>query len=274
MAMLLAMFQKMRLIREKNQLVLEQSQYSSKLSRIEKNIERTQKRYTSLFTQLEQRAKTMQNQAKIGLQNMFGMGANSFNPYNYTGITTNVYNNVGQMLMQKNAYKYKESANGDYKYLEAFTQPQYEAMMAYYMQNGTFNKIYEKDSDGNYDSSKPTGRLGNPNDTNQQWTEHQVAFFNQALQQAKMQQQQQQTMCQQLCTDYDTNISIWLEAQKAELEAQQDAALDPLNYEQTMLELDKELKDQRLTRINAELERYNELCKQEAQNSAPSFGLG
>ena len=89
-----------------------------------------------------------------------------------------------------------------------------------------------------------------------------------------MQQQQQQTMCQQLCTDYDTNISIWLEAAKAELEAQQDAALDPLNYEQTMLELDKELKDQRLTRINSELERYNELCKQEAQNSAPSFGLG
>ena len=216
----------------------------------------------------------MQNQAKIGLQNMFGMGANSFNPYNYTGITQNVYNNTMQMMMQ-GGYKYK-SVGKDGKTVETsvkgISQTQFEEMMAHYQQYQTFATIYEKDNDGNFDKNKPTDYCGDPNGN--KWKKEDCAMFMQAVQQAKMQQQQQQTMCQQLCTDYDTNISIWLEAQKAELEAQQDAALDPLNYEQTMLELDKELKDQRLTRINSELERYNELCKQEAQNSAPSFGLG
>ena len=56
MALLLAMYQKMRLIREKNQLVLEQSQYSSKLSRIEKNIERKTKYYTGLLAKIDERA--------------------------------------------------------------------------------------------------------------------------------------------------------------------------------------------------------------------------
>ena len=65
MALLLAMYQKMRLIREKNQLVLDQSKFSSKLTRIEKNIANQQKRYTSLFSQLESQAKMMQSNATI-----------------------------------------------------------------------------------------------------------------------------------------------------------------------------------------------------------------
>ena len=59
MAMLLAVFQKMRLIREKNQLVLEQSQFSSKLTRIEKNIANTQKRYTSMIANIDKQAQMM-----------------------------------------------------------------------------------------------------------------------------------------------------------------------------------------------------------------------
>ena len=286
MAMLLAMFQKMRLIREKNQLVLEQSLYSSKLSRVEKNIERTQKRYTSLFTQLEQRAKMMQNQAKIGLQNMFGLGANSFNPYNYSGITQNVYNNTMQMML-KGGYEYAEvdpttgqvktdsDNNAIMTSLPGISQAQFQQMMNYYQQYGSFGTVYEYKSDGKtIDTSKPTELCGNQSNKAQQWNQHECAAFTQALQQAKMKQQQDQTMCQQLCTDYDTNISIWLEAAKAELEAQQDAALDPLNYEQTMLELDKELKENRLKRIEAEIESYSQLADKGAQDAAPKFGLG
>lgn len=265
MAMLLAMFQKMRLIREKNQLVLEQTMFSSKLSRVEKNIERTQKRFTSLFAQLDSQAKMMQNNAKVQIQSLFNLGVNSFDPYNYSGINGNIYSNVMKAMTDGGWYKYKaNTTDTDYTVLTGITdQTQLQNMMTYYQQHGTFHQIKDNDA-----------VCGNPDDVSQQWDKHQCAAFLQAVQQAKITQQQQQQMCQQLTSSYENNVSIWLEAAKAQLETEQDAALEPLNYEQTMLELDKELKDQKLTRINAEIERYNELCKQETQNSAPSFGLG
>ena len=77
-----------------------------------------------------------------------------------------------------------------------------------------------------------------------------------------------------MCTQYESNVSIWLDAQKAALEAEQDAMLEPLNYEETMLELEKEQKDTRLQRINEEIETYKQLVSQEVKNTTPTFGLG
>ena len=39
------------------------------------------------------------------------------------------------------------------------------------------------------------------------------------------------------------------------------------------MELEKEQKDMRLKRLEAELESYKELASKEAENAAPSFGL-
>ena len=111
MALLLAMYQKMRLIREKNQLVLDQTKVSSKLSRVQKNIERVQKRYTSLFANLDSQAKMMQSQAKVGIQSMFGLGMGSVDPYNYGGLSGFVVNGMSQILA-KGINKGKD-ANGD-----------------------------------------------------------------------------------------------------------------------------------------------------------------
>ena len=47
MAILLAMYQKMRLTREKNQATFDLTKYSSKLSRVQKNIKRQQELFTS-----------------------------------------------------------------------------------------------------------------------------------------------------------------------------------------------------------------------------------
>ena len=77
MALLLAMYQKLRLIRERNQLTLEMTQTSSKLTRIEKNIERTQKYYTSLFQQIDSQAKLLQSNATTAIQAMCGLGVGS-----------------------------------------------------------------------------------------------------------------------------------------------------------------------------------------------------
>ena len=94
------------------------------------------------------------------------------------------------------------------------------------------------------------------------------------MQNARMYQQQVQMDVQTKNQQYGNNVSIWLEAQKAQLEAEQDAVLEPLNYEETMMELEKTQAETRLQRINAQIQSYDQLVSQEAQNSAPKFGLG
>ncbi len=262
MALLLAMYQKMRLIREKNQLVLDQTKVSSKLSRVQKNIERTQKRYTSLFANLDSQAKMMQSQAKIGIQNMFGLGLNNNSMLNYGGMTGFVMNVVGGM-MQQGGFKYKDSEGAE-QTLAGMSQADIQKMMAEYMQNGgKFTPKADPDNEGKY--------LQNQYEN---WNPEQVQAFMVAIQQGQMAQQQQQFNAQQMCQQYESNVSIWLDAQKSALEAEQDAMLEPLNYEETMLELEKEQKDTRLQRINEEIETYKQLVSQEVKNTTPTFGLG
>lgn len=258
MALLLAMYQKMRLIREKNQLVLDQTKFSSKLTRIEKNITNQQKRYTSLFSQLESQAKMMQNNAAMYFQNMMGLGVNSVNPMNYSGLNAFVMGSMASLLAKGITFnKGKDS--------ESFVQidnPMFEEMMNVYMANGgQFPKKVDPNDDTKY------------LDEYEDYTKEQVAAFTQAMRMGQMQQQQAQMFVQNANQQYANNVSIWLEAEKARLEAEQDAVLEPLQHEQTMLELDKTLTDQRLARINEEINSYTELCKQETQNSAPTFGL-
>ena len=224
--MLLAMFQKMRLIREKNQLVLDQSKYSSKLTRIEKNIANQQKRYTSLFAQLDAKAKQMQSQAALAFQQMSGLGmnnfANSLNPYSFSGMNGFIYS------VMQNAFASNSAPQCDF-----------QNMYSEYMSNGG---RFKPNNDG-------TGY--------ENFNEEQVKAFNYAMQQAQMQQQQAQYWVQNANQQYGNNVSIWLDVAKAQLEAEQDAALEPLSYQETMLELSKEQKEARLERINAQIESYD-----------------
>lgn len=258
MALLLAMYQKMRLIREKNQVTLDLTKYSSKLDRVTKNIERVQKRYTSLFAQLESQAKMAQSQATMMFQNMAGLGSNCTGLNNYSGMNGFVYNVMGQMLTA-GGYKYKD---GDTECeLPGMDKQKIQEMMNEYMANGKFlPKKGEDDKyiEGQYENYEP----------------QEVAAFMSAMRAGQMQQQQAQMWVQNSTQAYGNNVSIWLEAAKAQLEAEQDAALEPLNYQETMWELEKEQADAKLQRINANLETYNQLCSQEAKNSAPTFGLG
>ena len=83
----------------------------------------------------------------------------------------------------------------------------------------------------------------------------------------------QQQMAQMDISGQEQIMTARLDAAKEQLEDEQDMALSPLEYEQTMMELDKEATEQRLARIDAEIKSYDELCRSEAQNSAPKFGL-
>lgn len=261
MALLLAMYQKMRLIREKNQLTLDLTKYTSGVDRIQKNIERTQKRYTSLFQQLESKAKMMQSQANVMFQNMAGLGTNSVNPYNYSGMNGYVYNVIGGML-KNGGYKYKDE-NDVEQQLPGMSQQEIRDMMNEYMANGKFLPKKDPDNEGQY--------LQNEYEN---WSPEQVNAFMTAMRTGQMMQQQAQMSVQNASQQYGNNISIWLEAQRAQLEAEQDAALEPLNYEETMMELSKTQAEAKLQRINAQIQSYEQLVSSEAQNSAPKFGLG
>ena len=261
MALLLAMYQKMRLIREKNQVTYDLTKYSSKLDRVTKNIERVQKRYTSLFAQLEQQAKMMQSNATVMFQNMAGLGTNSVNLNNYTGMNGFVCNIMGGMLSQ-GGFKYKDS-NGEEQSLAGMSQSDIEAMMNEYMTNGgQFIRKKDPEDDTKY--------LQNEYEN---WSPEQVAAFTYAQRAGQMQQQQAQMWVQNANQQYGNNVSIWLNAAKAQLEAEQDAALEPLNYQETMWELEKTQADNKLKRINAQLESYDQLVSSESEKSAPTFGL-
>lgn len=263
MAMLLAMFQKMRLIREKNQLSLEQMQYSSRLSRVEKNIKRTQEYYTSKEALLNSQAEKMKSQATTIFQTMFNLGVNSVNPYNYSGMNGYIANGIMALLGDNGSGVFIGNKDGDDPILEKLQDYTPEELIEYYSCNMGFQAYKHEDG---------TTRYGNPEGLS--LTEHDYKVFMAAKNMATQKQQQDNFNCQQLSQQYTNNVSIWLEAQKAQLDAEQDAALEPLNYEQTMMEFNKEQADLRLKRIEQELQRYNELCSKEAENAAPSFGLG
>lgn len=271
MALLLAMYQKMKLIREKNQATYDLTKYSSKLDRVTKNIERVQKRYTSLFSQLESQAKMMQSNATLYFQNMTGLGTNSVNPYNYTGTNQFVYQTAAGMLANQGWQKYtvengERVPDGDPIKMDS------EEFATYFAEQQQYGKFRQATDDNGQllyvDDAKKIPQYATDG------IEHdKVQAFTAAMQQAQMQQQQAQMWVQNANQQYGNNVSIWLEAQKAQLEAEQDAALEPLNYQETMWELEKNQAEAKLERIKANLESYNSLLSEESQNTAPKFGL-
>lgn len=271
MALLLAMYQKMRLIREKNQATYDLTKYSSKLDRVTKNIERVQKRYTSLFAQLESQAKMMQSNATVQFQNIAGIGNNCVNPNNYTGMNGFIYGVMSKMFSQ-NITGRKDQDGNPLDDIELGSDL-FKKMYAEYMQNGgQFAKVYKVGDDGKKTTEVETDDNGNPKYEGG-YSHEQVQAFFQAMQTGQMQQQQAQTWVQNQTQQYGNNVSIWLENAKAQLEAEQDAALEPLNYQETMWELEKTQADNKFKRINAQIESYDQLVSQESEKSAPTFGL-
>ena len=264
MALLLAMYQKMRLIREKNQVTLDLTKYSSKLERVTKNIERVQKRYTSLFAQLDSQAKMMQSNATVMFQNIAGLGMGSVNLNNYTGMNGFTYNIMSNMFKQN--ITGRKDADGNALPDITLGSDLFKRMYTEYMSNGgRFLPELDADKKQVYDE--------NNNPKYKSFTYEQVQAFMQAQQTAQMQQQQAQMWVQNANQQYGNNVSIWLEAAKARLETEQDAALEPLSYQETMWELEKTQADNKLKRINSQLESYDQLVSTESEKTAPTFGL-
>lgn len=267
MAFLMLLHEKMRLQRKVNKLTLRELKMSSRKERITKNISRVQKMYSSKMTQLEKQASILQKQFTVGIQNSMGLGTQNqmFNPYGGGGITSFVANQLGNFL--SNGGQPIKDAKGNV--IADFNKDgRIQQMMQDYYSGG-FKPVYDKEGDTSV--SNITGYQGLSGNN---YTKDEYACFQRALNAAQQQQSQAQMMCQQMSSNYESNISVWLEAQKAQLEAEQDMALAPLEAEETDMDLEKESCEAQLADAKARLESIKQACSEGIKDSAPSFGLG
>ncbi len=258
MAFLMLLHEKMRLQRKVNKLTLRQLQLSSRKERITKNISKVQKMYSSKMTQLEKQASLWTSQFKNGIFNSAGLGMQNqmFNPMGGSGITTFVANQMAGFL-----YNGGKSFELGGKSVSSIDGTKFQEMMTDYMTTGL---------KANYEDDKKTVK----DYGNNHYNEQQVQAFMQAMQMAQQRQSQAQFMCQQMASQHEQNVSIWVEAAKAQLEEEQNAALLPLESEETDIELDNESCEAQLADAKARLESVQQACSEGIKNSAPRFGLG
>ena len=106
------------------------------------------------------------------------------------------------------------------------------------------------------------------------YTAQEYQAFQGAYTQVQQMQNMAQMQVQQMSSQYQSNVSIWLEAAKEQLEAEQDAALAPLEMEETDIELDNQSCEAQLADAKARLESVKQACSEGIKDSAPTFGLG
>ena len=260
MAFLMLLHEKMRLQRKVNKLTLQELRLSSRKERITKNIARVQKMYSSKMSQLEKHAQIMQSQATIFFQNQMGLGTQNqaFNPANLSGGVTSFVLNNAKSLFEGGVPIGEKDENGTYeKLLQEYSAG---TLKAAYESDGTTLK---KDSDG----KQMYGANGDI-------SENEYKAFMMSMNQAQNNQSQAQAMCSQMSSQYQSNMSIWLEAEKARLESEQDMALAPLEMKETEMDLDKESCEAQLADAKARLESIKQACSEGIKDSAPTFGLG
>ena len=270
MAFLMLLHEKMRLQRKVNKLTLQELRLSSRKERITKNISRVQKMYSSKMSQLEKHAQLMQSQATIFFQNQMGLGTQNqaFNPANLSGGVTSFVLNNAKSLFEGGVPIGEKDENGKPTNIK-FENGTYEKLLQEYSA-GTLKAAYESDGTTLKKDSDGKQMYGANGDI----SENEYKAFMMSMNQAQNNQSQAQAMCSQMSSQYQSNMSIWLEAEKARLESEQDMALAPLEMKETEMDLDKESCEAQLADAKARLESIKQACSEGIKDSAPTFGLG
>ncbi len=260
MAFLLALHEKMRLTRRKNQLILRQTRNSSKKERITKRIENVQKMYSKKIANIDAQAKQAQSSFSVWLNNQMGLGTGGLNPFGFGAL-----GGMSQFVMNGMA---QWAANGskDKDGNQTVSAADATKIWAAAQSGGFIQNIGE---DG-----KPVAGAEYKAPDGTTITKEQYQAYQAAMSQVQGMQQMAQYQNNMMTQQYQTNISIWQEAAKEELEAEQDAALAPLNELDTELDLEQQSIDTQLADVKARLESFDALVKDEIKNSAPTFGLG
>ena len=260
MAFLLLLHEKMRLQRKVNKLTLQGVRLSSRKERIAKNISRVQKMYSSKMSQLEKQAQLAQSQFSVWAQNASGLGSSGLNPYNFQsggGVSGFILQGLSQW-----ATKGTTDNEGN-----AIVSSDRAAAMLEAFRNGGFQQ--NVDEDGKLVKDAEYKDINGNTYSAQEYQAFQAAYNG-----VQQMQSMRQMQVQQMSSQYQSNVSIWLEAQKAQLEAEQDAALAPLEEQETDIDLDKETCDRLLEIARANLDSIKQACSEGIKDSAPTFGLG
>ena len=267
--------EKLRLQRKVNKLTLKQAQASSRKERVTKQIERIQKMYSKREANLDAQAKRMQNYASLQFKNFFGLASNMINT-NPMGYLNGGINNAGvmQTLMQGIAsgqvsLKQKDPKDGKETGVELTNDELIRLLSGQgYSQVTKDGKTYIVEGKAPEDVSTWT-----PTQADEDLTEKYK--FAQSLQnQASGVYQMNQSQCATATSNYENNISIWLEYEKARLEAEQDEALLPLQEQETEWDMESQSADIQLQDAKARLETIKQALSEGIKDSAPTFGLG
>lgn len=269
MAFLMLLHEKMRLQRRYNKLTLKQLRMGNKIDRIKRNIEKKQKYYQKLEANIDNMAKRWQNNANLYINNMFGIGTNGWNPSGlFSGygvgnyLTRSAIDNISNILGSNDPNSDAGKLKGD---LGNLSQEQ----IVQILQSGGLNTFKEegKDENGKLYKSAAFSSIG-------KITEKQYSALYKLGTSCGQFAQQDRMYAQQYQTDYTNNISIWVEAQKEQLNAEQDMVLDALQDQENDYEMEKTSIETELEYIKERKQALESALAEGVKDSAPKFGLG
>ena len=264
MAFLMLLCQKMRLQRKQNQLTLKQMRYSSLVERGQKKVDKREKYYAKLEKQLERQANYYKNNANMFFSQMSGLGTNSVNLANPYGGNAAIMGMMQSLTPDQINDYLKQYSGGQIK--ETFRPD-----ICNIIKNGGIREIRGEDGKTKYVEAW-TGKEVNKDSLGVDPTVIYQAT-NTLQQMAQMQVSQMQQYTTQMKTNYENNVSIWLEAQQEQLEAQKEWEMDMLSEEQADLEAEKTSVETQLELIKQEKQNIEQMLGQAIQDSAPKFGL-
>ena len=250
MAFLMLLHEKMKLQRKYNKLTLKQLRNGNLLSRMENKIKKREKYYSKLEKQLETQANAMKNNMKMQISNMMGLGMNSVNlnnPYGSSAAALQIFTSwKGKNPLDNGATDIKNP-----EFVKA-------VMMGAVGMDG--DKYYMYGSDGKLDKTKEYDKTA---------YENAQRIISCANSQVSMMQGQ----CQAMQANYENQVSIWLDYQKEQLDAQQEWEMDLLAEEQNDYEMEKTCIESELEMVKERKQAIEQQLGEAIKDSAPKFGL-
>ena len=261
MAFLMLLHEKMRLQRRQNKLTLKQLRMGNKIDRIKRNIEKKQKYYQKLEQNLEKQAKMFQDNANMFISNKFGIGCQ-------TGFDPTSLFSTGISGMTGAAWQFIQGWNGKNPYNGNDITFSQGAMSAC---NNKPQDLLQAWITGGF-TPNSDGKTYTYN--GQTITEADIQQLNTVKQYSSYVSQQNQMYAQNMKTEYQQGVSIWLEAQKEQLNYEQDMVLDALQDEENDYEMEKTSIETELEYIKERKQAIESALAEGVKDSAPKFGLG
>jgi len=217
---------------------------------MENKIKKREKYYSRLEKQLETQANAIKNSMKMRLSMEAGFGNNAAWGMGNWGAAS------GAALQILNSFGGKNPYTGKDFNAEAYALAQASMNGTLEVSQGTDGKtIYKIDG------------------KEQSYTKEQYEQAQQIINLANSGVSQKQAMVQQVQAQMENNISIWLDYQKEQLDAQQEWEMDLLAEEQNDYEMEKTCIESELEMIKERKQAIEQQLGEAIKDSAPKFGL-